>query len=280
MSKNLSEVSIATALSAPAPSPTVPRRRPLHVPKAPEIVATRIRKRIVSGELKDGDLLPSESHLMEDFCVSRPTIREAFRILEAERLITVARGARGGAFINAPDPELIRSYTLLVLQVAQTTVSEIFDTRRLLEPPIARELALKNSPESIRDLRACLEQEIAAMDDPLAFAAAAARFHRMLVVLSGNKPLIHLMDTITGVVELYQGMSMARDAQGLSIQEKRPQIERAMKSQKKLIDLIEQGKAPEAEEHWRKHMEISHRNWIQGYEDLTIQKLMAERNQL
>jgi DNA-binding FadR family transcriptional regulator len=71
---------------------------------------------------------------------------------------------------------------------------------------------------------------------------------------------------------------MSRDAQGLSIQEKRPQIERAMKSQKKLIDLIEQGKAAEAEEHWRKHMEISHSNWIQGYETLTIQKLMAERN--
>lgn len=251
------------------------RRRPLHVPKAPEIVASRIRERIVKGELKEGDLLPSEGHLMVDFGVSRPTIREAFRILEAARLITVARGARGGAFINTPDPELITAYTLLVLQVAQTTVDEVFNTRRLLEPTIARELALMKLPQAVTRLRACLEQEYASMGDPARLAAAVADFHRSLIELSGNRPLIHLADTITVVIEAHQAMALVRDAQTRSVHDKRSEIERALKSQKKLIDLIEQGDAVGAEEHWRKHMEVSHRNWISGYETLTIQRLMA-----
>ena len=262
----------------PATTPVTlvaPRKRPMHVPMAPEIVATNIRDRIVKGDLKEGDLLPSEGTLMADFGVSRPTIREAFRILEAQRLITVARGARGGAFINAPDPELIKTYTLLVLQVEQTTVDEVFNTRRILEPPIARELALIHSPEIVARLRACLEDEYAAIGDPVGFASAVARFHRALIDLSKNKPLIHLMDIITVVIEAHQSMTLTRILQGRTPDEMRAHVDKALKSQKKMIDLIAQGNADGAEQHWRKHMEVSHRNWISGYEDLTIQSLMA-----
>jgi len=255
---------------------SVARKRPMHVPKAPEIVATRIRDRIVSGDLKEGDLLPSESHLMTDFGVSRPTIREAFRILEAQRLITVARGARGGAFINAPDPDLIRAYTLLVLQVAQTTVEEIFNTRRMLEPPIARELAMQHKPETVVLLRGCIEQEVLTIDEPERFTAAVAEFHRSLINLSGNHPVMHLMGTITLVIEKHQSMVMMREVQAVSVQERRTTINKALKSHKKLVDLIEKGDAPGAEEHWRKHMEVSLRSWINGYENLTIQSLLAK----
>src|SRR4051794_8165047 len=75
------------------------RREPepfnVRVPKTAELVARRIRRQIVTGELKEGDALPPESQLMADFTISRPTLREAFRILESEALITVRRGARG-----------------------------------------------------------------------------------------------------------------------------------------------------------------------------------------
>ena len=69
----------------------------VRVPKTAELVAGRIRRSIVTGELRTGDSLPSEAHLITDFQVSRPTIREAIRILESEGLISVSRGARGRA---------------------------------------------------------------------------------------------------------------------------------------------------------------------------------------
>ena len=69
---------------------------PVRVPKTAELVASHLRRQIVRGELKEGDALPPESALMEHFGVLRPTLREAFRVLESEALISVRRGARGG----------------------------------------------------------------------------------------------------------------------------------------------------------------------------------------
>ncbi len=57
------------------------------VPKTAELVAAELRRKIVRGELAEGDALPSEAALMAEFAVSRPTLREAFRVLESESLM-------------------------------------------------------------------------------------------------------------------------------------------------------------------------------------------------
>ncbi len=75
----------------------------VRVPKTAELVASSLRRQIIRRELVEGDALPPEADLMERFGVSRPTLREAFRVLESESLITVRRGSRGGAQIHAPD---------------------------------------------------------------------------------------------------------------------------------------------------------------------------------
>src|SRR3546814_1841939 len=72
---------------------------PVRIPKAAEIIAQAIRRRIVLGDLVEGDLLPTEADLMTQFDVSRPTLREAIRLLEAEGLVRVLRGAKGGVRI-------------------------------------------------------------------------------------------------------------------------------------------------------------------------------------
>ena len=67
-----------------------------------EIVADELRRQIIDGELSDGDLLPRQEILVEQFNVSLVSLREALRILETEGLVSVRRGNRGGAVVHAP----------------------------------------------------------------------------------------------------------------------------------------------------------------------------------
>src|ERR1700739_234526 len=117
------------------------------------MLAAHLRRQIVLGELKEGDQLPSESVLMEQFGVSRPTLREAFRILEAEGAITVRRGGRGGARGRAAGSGAVTGRRAarggarvrlrgigcaarqvgLVLQYRGTLLSDVYEIRTVLE---------------------------------------------------------------------------------------------------------------------------------------------------
>ncbi|WAH55401.1 GntR family transcriptional regulator [Pseudomonas silvicola] len=252
------------------------RRQVLHIPKAPQIVAGRIKKKIVQGELKEGDTLQAEGKLMEEFGVSRPTIREAFRILEAEHLITVARGAKGGAIVHAPDPQLIASYALMVLQFEGTTVAEVYQARMAFEPSAVRFVVADARGRAPSILRGVLEQERECFDDPTLFAAEVARFHRVLVELSGNKPLIHLWGAMHEVVERHQAAVVALQRRNLSLEGARLAAVAGLKSQEKLIQLIEGGETDAAEAHWRKHMARASKVWVSGHEHTLIADLFHE----
>src|ERR1051325_1239182 len=127
---------------------------PVKVPKTAELVATQLRNQIVRGELKEGDALPPETNLMEQFGVSRPTLREAFRVLESEALITVRRGSRGGARIDVPNDSVAARYAGLVLQYRGATWADVLEARAVIEPPCAGLLAARRTTEDLRRLRA------------------------------------------------------------------------------------------------------------------------------
>src|ERR1700734_4530962 len=123
----------------------------LRVPKAAELLAARIRGQIIRRELKEGDALPAESELMETFGVSRPTLREAIRVLEMESLLRMRRGSRGGALVTAPDPRVAARAVGVLLQLRGVSLRDIHEARTMIEPMAARHIA-----ES-RDSRAALE---------------------------------------------------------------------------------------------------------------------------
>ena len=120
-------------------SPNAPTRTPRR--KEGQALATRIRDAIVSGEYAIGDSLGQESQLLERFGVSRPTLREACRILEAESLIQVERGTSGGIRVRRPDRGVLSRYASLLLQYRQTTLRDVYEYRMLVEPAVARWLA-------------------------------------------------------------------------------------------------------------------------------------------
>lgn len=102
---------------------------PVRVPKMAEVIADRLRRSIVRGELAEGEALPSEAEFMAPFQVSRPTLREALRVLGSESLTHVRRGARGGARAQVPQAAVVARYAGLVLQFRGVTLDDLYGAR-------------------------------------------------------------------------------------------------------------------------------------------------------
>jgi DNA-binding FadR family transcriptional regulator len=128
------------------------RKQVIRVPKAAELISRELRKQIARGEIKEGASLVSESEMMVHFGVSRPTLREAIRILESEGLISVARGARGGTIVRRPRTDVATLYVSLLLQTRGTTLADIYRVHMLVEPAAVRVLAErhKNTAPAMR----------------------------------------------------------------------------------------------------------------------------------
>lgn len=224
----------------------------VRVPKTAELVASELRRRIVRGELNEGDALPPETVLMEQFGISRPTLREAFRVLEAESLITIRRGSRGGARIKLPSEEVAAHYAGLLLQLRGATLGDVFRARLVVEPPAAAMMSNQKSKRALAAIRKALEEEAAAMADPIAFGHAAARFHEQVVELAGNHTLAIFAGMLADIIDRHT-TKLLREAAAAPTQPE--QVRRAHRSHEKLVQLIEKGSAVQAEAHWRSHME-------------------------
>jgi GntR family transcriptional regulator, transcriptional repressor for pyruvate dehydrogenase complex len=129
-------------------------------PKTAELVARSLRRMVVDGDLKDGDYLPNEAELMTHFGVSRPTLREAVRLLESERLVEVRRGSRTGARVRMPGPEIVARPVGLLLEVAGATMADVMVARSGIEPLAARLLAEQGTPSAIDELELILTDEV------------------------------------------------------------------------------------------------------------------------
>src|SRR3954452_17953247 len=154
---------------------------PVRVPKTAELVASHLRRQIVRGELKEGDALPPEGALMEHFGVSRPTLREAFRVLESEALISVRRGARGGARVHAPDGDVAARYAGLVLQVRGATLADVYAARKAIELAALEAPKHRRSDAGLKPLLANLDEWKRAEGDPTRVVVLQNRIHLLLV---------------------------------------------------------------------------------------------------
>ena len=241
------------------------------VPKTAELVANSIRRRIIQGELSEGDTLPPEAQLMEQFGISRPSLREAFRILEAERLITVKRGSRSGARVSLPKVESVSRYASYYLQASGVNVSDIYEARLALEPHIVLKLAAKPSCDAVARLR----EESARLagfyesDQEREYMMASARFHSVLMEVGGNATLHFLTRVLEDVIMLYQKHFIPTAAEEA---ERKAGRAKGVKSINKLIDLIEAGDADGAVKHWKLHLTNTNKVWGT---DRTLREVLA-----
>jgi DNA-binding FadR family transcriptional regulator len=219
----------------------------------PQRIADELRRLIVSGELSEGDSLGHEPELVQRFGVSRPSLREALRILEAEGLISVVRGMLGGIVVHQPDERMTARSAALVLRARNVSLADVHEARSLLEPAAARLVASQRSRRAAAaELQQLIGDEVRAILDPDVFGPANARFHQRLVALAGNQTLSLVAEMLNAIVVRAVTAVSKRGSAASSVATRR----RGIRSQERLVSLIRAGKAADAEAHWRTHMAV------------------------
>lgn len=248
----------------------VASRAAVRSPKTAELVAGTLRRMVVEGQLKDGDFLPNEAELMAHFGVSRPTLREAVRVLESERLVEVRRGSRTGARVRVPGPEVVARPAGLLLELSGATIADLLTAKSGIEPMAARLLAESGSAEAFDELEQMLEELITDGYQSARLAEATGAFHLRVVQLSGNA-------TLSIVAGMLHEITVRHTA--FVFNERRPvskaDYDKLMRSYRKLMQFLRAGDAAGAESHWRKHLDTSRELLLTGLESVPVRDVMG-----
>lgn len=131
--------------------------------KTYEQIITHIREAISSGKLHPGDRLPPEVDLARSLGVSRPTVREALKVLEALNVLESSTGPTGGTFVKPLDAAGVADYLMdsisLLLDVQELTLEELWTARGAIEVPLAGMAALKRTEQDLAVLRGIIESD-------------------------------------------------------------------------------------------------------------------------
>jgi len=239
-------------------------------PKTAELVAGTLRRMVVDGQLKDGDFLPNEAELMTHFGVSRPTLREAVRVLESERLVEVRRGSRTGARVRVPGPEIVARPAGLLLELSGATIADLLTARSGIEPMAARLLAESGTQEAFDELDRMLGDHVPGGWESGRLAETTGDFHQRLVELSGNT-------TLTIIAGMLHEITVRHTA--FAFKEGRPvskaDFDKLMRSYGRLMQLLRAGDGAAAEAHWRKHLDVARNLMLEGLEDVKVRDVMG-----
>lgn len=156
-------------------------------------IAGEIRRYLVQHELRPGDRLGTEQELAAEFGVSRPTLREALRLLASSHLVRASRGPGGGIFVvNTPNEGMGRNLSEsigLMLESESVSLFELLDARVYLEVPLAGLAAQNGTDETVRELQAAIDDAEGNHPASDAFRLADARFHGVIAATARNELL-------------------------------------------------------------------------------------------
>lgn len=148
-----------------------------------DAIVRRIDEAIMLGVLPDGDQLPSELELAEQFGVANGTVREALRALRAQGVVETRRGRGGGSFVRASDDGLYTVYFDRLRALSTTELRDLGDEHMAIAAAVARLAAERASPNAADRLRR-LVAALRAAETPTQCRRAESRFHIELAVES------------------------------------------------------------------------------------------------
>ena len=217
----------------------------MHVPKAADVLAERLREQILSGRLREGDQLPAERELVEQTGLGRSSVREALRVLENQGLISKRPGRNGGSLIRRPDRASIESSIDLFIRGRKLRFRSLLETREAIEPASARLAALHRTDEDLRELRDAHRQLEAVYGDVPSFLVANVRWHLAVVTATHNELLIAFMTAIS------HAMHAGTDLQDFNSDEVRTIV---TKAHRRIIEAIADGDADAARRRMERHV--------------------------
>ncbi len=220
----------------------------------PARVAEEIKSWLVSENMAPGDRLPNEQELIERFGMSKGTIREAMRILEAQGLVKTRTGPGGGAFVHEVSLERARALLGNYFYFKNLSIADIYQIRLALEPELAASLSGKLGDAELGRL----EENISTYDRPPANAAeeraqhvASLRFHEILASYAENELLgfmVGFMANMLADLTVYRRLYEPRNYE----------LWRKGKDyQAALIAALRRGDAARARETMRSHMQTA-----------------------
>lgn len=236
---------------------------PATTARAYTVVLDWLEERLRSGKISVGDKLPGERQFAEDFGISRASVREAIRVLDAMGLVRSATGSgpkAGAVVISEPSAALAWALRMHVA-TRSLPVGDLVQTRLLLETQSAIGAAsAPDGPERTRILERA-EELLDVMDDPELpardFHAHDAEFHVLLASLAGNVVVETIMASLRQATIGY----VQETVSGLG---NWPEISRTLQKQhREIVAAVRERRGEEAAELLRHHI-----TWFYGFSEL------------
>jgi DNA-binding FadR family transcriptional regulator len=241
------------------------RTRPLHV-------ADAIKDWVVERGLQPGDRLPGEAELIARFGMSKGTIREAMRLLQAQGLVVTKTGPGGGSFVGEVTKDRAHALLANYFYFRNISIDDIYQVRILLEPEIAASLAGKLNEDQIAELEDIMRDYAApaanAEEERLQHVASL-RFHARLAEFAENALLgffIGFMAQILTDLTVYKRL-YAKPNHRLWKEGRDHQLD--------LIEALRNGDATRARATMHAHMAMA-RRLMEDQEAVVMKRFIAE----
>lgn len=223
--------------------------RPVQTKRASEAIFEQIRDLIVAEQLKPGDRLPSERHMIEMFQRSRPTIREALRMLERAGYIRTVPGSNG-AVILPPNDKNLENSLADALSIGHISLDQLAEYRTASETVTAGWAALRRTEEDIQAMERLLERMEGSLDDYEQSVSLDPDFHGLIAQAAKNTVSVIFNRTFS---RLNQGYMIGRLAK-LAPAEQLEMTQRVHQMHETIFNAIKRGDAEGASAAMRLHL--------------------------
>ncbi|MEO8450330.1 MAG: FCD domain-containing protein [Gemmatimonadota bacterium] len=190
--------------------------QPVRTRRTFEEAVAQIADAIRAGDLKKGDRLPSERELVAQMAISRPTLREAIKVLVESGVVRVKPGPGGGMFVRSdlvPVDLVVERRELRVNEVAG-----VLEARRLFEPRVAQLAALYATDVDFEAMERTISLQREVIGDRQRSLQLDLRFHLLMARATKNLTIVSLMRSLLKQLEIARDMAFRpRDESELAI---------------------------------------------------------------
>jgi GntR family transcriptional repressor for pyruvate dehydrogenase complex len=231
---------------------------PVRKVRTHEQVVAQIQDKILDGELRMGAKLPSERDLVEALGVSRSSVREALRALEAMGIVD-AQGGSGrdsGSVISGRSTEALGTLLRLHVALAGIALEDLIDVRIQLERHAAEGAAAHRTDDDIARLRELVESMQSSRVSSAQFNELDTEFHVSIARCSGNGLTAMLMQALRDAVkaEMVRAFTAIDDWRSVG--------ERLVAEHSGIVDAIEACQPVEAADLVEAHIKVFYRDQV------------------